>query len=79
MGMAMARLNKLFQKQAKGRPALGLPKLNMAPVAKPNKVVRVDAGNKTYCLNFAWSDDHHDYINTQLNCTLARYNKHRYR
>ena len=46
---------------------------------QPNKDMHINAGNKTYRLNFAWSDGHHDYINTQLNCTLVKYNKHRFR
>lgn len=85
MGMAMARLSKLYQKQAKGKLALSVPGLNVAIPAtsvvkqRPDKVMQVNAGKKTYCFNFSWSNEHNDYINTQLNCTLAMYNKYRFK
>ena len=90
MGMAMARLNKLYQKQAKGNGKALIPKLNMAipklnmaipatSVRRPDKVMQVNIDNNMYCYNFSWSNDHNNYINTQLNCTLAMYNKYRFK
>ena len=78
MGMAMARLSKLYQKQAKGRLNVAIPTPSLIR-PKPDKVMQVSTGKKTYCFNFRWSDEHDDYINTQLNCTLAKYNKYRYK